>query len=56
MKTYKDKVKELSLELSDEIHRFNPTWAESQMLFSLKGYIDKRFGLLDEMFEPKNHE
>lgn len=43
---YLKKVKEFSEELSNDIDEINPSYAESECLYSLKNYIDKRFELL----------
>lgn len=49
-----ERIKELDEALSADIKEFNPTFAEKQLLYSLKKYVDKRLELLQEELEEKN--
>lgn len=51
-KEYQNRIKELKEDISNTMEEYNSiSFAESQILYSLMGYIDKRFDLLKECCE-----
>ena len=50
-KEYQDQLQKITDEFSLDMEEYNPTFAESELLFSLKAYVDKRFDLLKEGFD-----
>lgn len=50
-KEYQDRLQQIQDNYSLDIEEFNPTFEMSELLSSLKAYIDRRFDLLKESLE-----